>query len=393
MTSVSDYIPNFMRLDQTAVAPTQAPKKKKGALVQQISSFDTVRPGTEYRADRALAMAELANLAYDDAPTVEAKLKKSGFKMQSYYEVKGAEGLIINSVDTQCFIATKGDVVVLSFRGTDGFSDAMTDIAALFRVTKRVGKRETQVHRGFENAHSALRGRAFNSKGKPLLVTKTVGSEANPNVRNLALHEEIKALVEGPPRKKLYITGHSLGAALGTLEGFDLAREGVAPEAIYTIGSPRIGDPAFQDEYDRALKTRTFRHVNFSDAVPRVPFDFNYLDIKAFEFELKKGDAWLLKKLGFPDVPAGKYGPSQYRHVGTEKYIGNKGTILEPAPNLGKEFYDWVSGARTTLENHKSGAYLTMLRALAKADTVKSDPTGRAVILEHKADSFATPSK
>jgi triacylglycerol lipase len=40
---------------------------------------------------------------------------------------------------------------------------------------------------------------------------------------------------------QLWVTGHSLGAALATLAAADFAKEGYQP-VVYTMGSPRVGD-------------------------------------------------------------------------------------------------------------------------------------------------------
>ena len=353
-----------------------------GADVTQITPFDTVRPGTEYRADRALSMAEMANLAYDGPAAIESKLKKTGFQLQSFFSVKGSQAGIFNSVDTQCFVATKGDTVVLSFRGTDGLKDSFTDAAALFRDTVKVGTRETQVHRGFENALSALEGRARDDRGRPLKVTKTNGTGRDPGSQDLSLHEEIRKLTEGPPRRKLYITGHSLGAALATIEAFNLTREGVPVESVYTIGSPRVGDPAFRDEYDKRLKDRTFRHVNYSDIVTRVPFDEDYVDVG-----LLRVPQWLSKGLSklHLNVEAGLYGPAQYRHVGTEKYIMSNGQLSPKVMGLSDQISDFVESLQGmrfgVLTDHLSGNYVTALKKLVDAEKA-------AALKSPKVDSF-----
>jgi hypothetical protein len=62
---------------------------------------------------------------------------------------------------------------------------------------------------------------------------------------------------------RVFFTGHSLGAALATL----LATV-KAPSALYTFGSPLVGDSDFVD----ALKNvRNFRYVDCCDIVTRIP--------------------------------------------------------------------------------------------------------------------------
>jgi len=72
---------------------------------------------------------------------------------------------------------------------------------------------------------------------------------------------------------RLYVTGHSLGAALAILCGFDIGQRmhiGPAPE-LYTFAGPRTGDPKFASSANASVKVCE-RVVNFMDVVPQVPF-------------------------------------------------------------------------------------------------------------------------
>ena len=78
--------------------------------------------------------------------------------------------------------------------------------------------------------------------------------------------------------KRLYITGHSLGAALATLAIPDVisATPYRSPYA-YTYGSPRVGDRDFVAAYNGMMKNRSFRIVNTSDPIVSVPFPAPFL--------------------------------------------------------------------------------------------------------------------
>ena len=72
------------------------------------------------------------------------------------------------------------------------------------------------------------------------------------------------------------VTGHSLGGALATLMAWEIEalREKEFPQiaevVLYNFGSPRVGNGAFADSFDRAIST-AFRVVNRDDVVARVP--------------------------------------------------------------------------------------------------------------------------
>jgi hypothetical protein len=79
--------------------------------------------------------------------------------------------------------------------------------------------------------------------------------------------EKSVAKLHGIP---LYITGHSLGAALATvatqfLEGHPVFSDQIA--ACYTFGSPRVGNTQF----DREFKSVIYRVVNTTDIVTVIP--------------------------------------------------------------------------------------------------------------------------
>lgn len=70
----------------------------------------------------------------------------------------------------------------------------------------------------------------------------------------------------------LYCTGHSLGGALAQLAAYDLSINFPALRHIqvYTLGAPRVGNPAFSSAYEARVPA-TFRVVVDGDLVPGMP--------------------------------------------------------------------------------------------------------------------------
>jgi triacylglycerol lipase len=75
----------------------------------------------------------------------------------------------------------------------------------------------------------------------------------------------------------VYVTGHSLGAALATLLAFDLGCRtasaqipGLTPPVVYTFASPLVGDKAFATAYG-GLVPESYRIANEPDLVPKMP--------------------------------------------------------------------------------------------------------------------------
>jgi triacylglycerol lipase len=68
--------------------------------------------------------------------------------------------------------------------------------------------------------------------------------------------------------KPLFLTGHSLGAAIAAIVALD---QDARPAAVYGFGMPRPGNARFHARYTAALGERTFRFVHGLDIVARAP--------------------------------------------------------------------------------------------------------------------------
>ncbi len=75
------------------------------------------------------------------------------------------------------------------------------------------------------------------------------------------------------PSKPLYITGHSLGAAIATVVAMELAIRVPAIRdqiRLYAFAGPRVGDAAFAKSF-RRLVPNAYRIANIADVVPSLP--------------------------------------------------------------------------------------------------------------------------
>ena len=95
---------------------------------------------------------------------------------------------------------------------------------------------------------------------------------------------DIRSALDAYPSIRMLYTGHSLGAALATLSA--ALRQ---PHALYTFGSPRVGDAEFAESIARVVHER---YVDCCDGVCTVP-----------------PASW------------------SYEHVGTMKYIDQNGVV------------------------------------------------------------------
>lgn len=98
--------------------------------------------------------------------------------------------------------------------------------------------------------------------------------------------EDVKLLLQEYPDYKLYVTGHSLGAALSTIVGFYLACDPDIPKpvTIVNFASPRVGGRHFLNAarwLERKRWLRVLRVVNNGDTIAAMPMtNYHHIGIQ-----------------------------------------------------------------------------------------------------------------
>jgi triacylglycerol lipase len=176
--------------------------------------------------------------------------------------------------DFHGFVADMDAVTLVAFRGTDNIENWLTD-GRIIQIQDSAYP--GLVHRGFAAAMQVI-------------------------------WPDLKARLPAPSvGRPVWVTGHSLGAALATLASIRLVNEGYTVKSVYTYGSPRVGNPDFHSAYS----TVNYRFVNNNDVVPHVPLE--------------------ILLLGVPNSGLRHFA---YKHVGTVKYLNRSG-------QLGEGMSDW----------------------------------------------------
>jgi hypothetical protein len=199
-------------------------------------------------------LAEASTLAYAHEAFAAEWFKKAGFDDVRLFD-KGS---------TQCYVVSNREFAVVAFRGSEisrraGAFDVRVFVAHLMTnadVWLAEWPNGGKVHRGFRNALDEVWD---------------------------GLSTHLTALQRGG--RKIWMTGHSLGAALATLAADRFGEI----QGVYTFGSPRVGNRRFKENY----RARTYRVVNGNDVVARVP------------------------------------PPGFYAHVGDAKFIDHRGIIRD----------------------------------------------------------------
>ena len=191
--------------------------------------------------DLALNCAILSDLVYEDfgSDKFDKMVRNLGSVIWSTHAHNDSEAALFDMGVGNIYIA---------FRGTeaDSISDWFTDVLLIPVDFRSYGN----VHLGFFNALNDIRADIITDLLKLL-----------KNYRDIDIIPRI------------FVTGHSLGAAMATLFCMDLLDIGIKISKLYTFGSPRVGDEDFCDNFDGA-PIRHDRYVNNNDIVAHLPSEY-----------------------------------------------------------------------------------------------------------------------
>ncbi len=164
-----------------------------------------------------------------------------------------------------------------------------------FVATSKDGKSAYLIFRG------TVSKQEFVKDAKILLEPYPHGSDKNfgnvavgfLEVYNACRDSFLKVLDGLDKNMELYISGHSLGAALSVLSLPDVVkRTHFKNPTLYNFGCPRVGDTAFVGPYNSLTAKKTLRIVNAFDLVPTLPppapIPFLHVDVP-YEFDLEMG--------------------------------------------------------------------------------------------------------
>jgi hypothetical protein len=227
---------------------------------------------TAFSLINAWWLAEASTLVYADEDFVRTRFSKAGLPNVRFFDKQS----------TQCYVANNDQFAIVAFRGSEiwkkkekfDLNKVMADLKADVDIRLTDWPQGGKVHRGFKEA------------------LEEVWLDLLPYIRQL-------------DRKgcKIWMTGHSLGAALATLCA---GRYGHV-QGVYTFGSPRVGNDVFKEKFD----VNTYRIVNKDDIVARVPPGGVYVHVGKLKFidsDGTIGDHMIEKKHPVQKRPDETYG-------------------------------------------------------------------------------------
>ena len=176
-----------------------------------------------FNAPVTLHLAELCHAVYSNPETTTPKL---------FFDLRFDSVKPIGDGINKAYVATKGDVGIVVFRGTDEVRDWLTN----FDI-RNVPVQHGEVHSGFWNAYQELR-------------TEIVDE-----------FDRIKP-------KHIWITGHSLGGAMALCCAYNLEETtSHLVQGLVTFGQPKLSDGRFAGYIDSKFLGRYFAFSNNNDPV------------------------------------------------------------------------------------------------------------------------------
>lgn len=209
---------------------------------REFPPFDP-KAAHEYSSVNALWLAELSRLFYRQdveevifaaQPSRASFLKKAGLKQRAFFASAETDthAMLVEPTVPPYF-------AILVFRGTDSNRDILTDFTLGMLPWDR---NEVGIHKGFRKA------------------LDSVWCEIGKELSHLTC--------------PIFYTGHSLGAALAIL-----AAARYAPRAVYTFGSPRVGNEAFTASLCTVPIHRVVDHKDAAALLPPATFGFRHVGL------------------------------------------------------------------------------------------------------------------
>ncbi|XP_076906493.1 phospholipase A1-II 1-like [Bidens hawaiensis] len=146
-----------------------------------------------------------------------------------------------------------------------------------------------------------------------IYTTNDVNTRYNKTSARDQAMEEVKELVNKYKHEEisLTITGHSMGAAIATLNAVDIILKGlnklssshppkVCPVTVFGFASPKVGDSGFKKVFNSLKELYFLRINNVPDVVPKYPL-LGYSDVGS-ELEIETLKSPYLKGPGNPGI-------------------------------------------------------------------------------------------
>lgn len=157
-------------------------------------------------------------------------------------------GLLMSQPEAHAVVLANKQDVFVSYRGLTNVESGLTENSKFTPVNGTFGEKVyLPVHGGFYSSFVSIW----------------------PQVKDAIQHAI--TLTAKPSDARVYLSGHSMGAALAVYAAMNLVSEHIPIGAIYLFGAPKMGQQQFVDAFqDFGLNILTFNWWNELDMIPAV---------------------------------------------------------------------------------------------------------------------------
>lgn len=273
------------------------------AGLEQMSLKEDEKPSFDVKIAKTLLY--FSSLVYEDSVSTRQKLQKLNllrYKLESVHTVNIPGRSTLGDFATIFEFSSsksKEKTIIVSFKGTSplDLNQWLVDIA--ISKTDAADYLYGNVHDGFYS--SMFRTGPNEVEGLYVKIAEYIRKRTAPSSK------------DKKTSYRLWVTGHSLGAALATLFFSRVINSpedipGASVEGAYTYGNPRVGNVAFHAGFTSRSnipynnKVRLYRVANVNDPVTMVPFGNDNPDVLSL-------------------VSQSPNGPLNFIHVGTPEPI------------------------------------------------------------------------
>ena len=227
------FLPRLLTcLNRHVVSPGRASEPLQ--VDSKVLTDDLVATEDSLSWNVAFTLANISSTAYEDWPDDQTERDKQDFRGWGFKQVSP-----ISHGKQFAYVLSNDDTVVVAFRGTDDWEDVKKDTWFVPKAWHG-----GHVHGGFLSALN--------------------------DVEKAGLVSAMRAY--GADKKRIWITGHSLGGAMAAIFGYEcLVDYKLPPSGVVTFGQPRCFDKTLGDLVGKALRGKYVRFVNEMDIVPWLP--------------------------------------------------------------------------------------------------------------------------
>jgi hypothetical protein len=221
------------------------------------SIFDELDPSnfnidfSKYDQKTAIFSAHLSNLVYESKDSIATFISQ----LDLIYPNAGIKHVFVKNkeTDSEVLLFFTDEYLIISFRGTAGAKDLWTDAKLLLYKNKKTNKNK---YKDIPAGHGGFR-KALNS-----LIDES------------QLFEKIASLISKKTKQTfpVFLTGHSLGAALSELFILPLKKRGYKYSGGYNFAPPLAISNSTSDslKLNPSIQNVTYDIVNYTDYITRL---------------------------------------------------------------------------------------------------------------------------